>query len=566
MAGVGRRVPPWALALLLGALYVAVAPPTTDLAAQEHRVELARQGVWLYDLSWFGGHHLPSYSVLLPLLGALVGATVVGALAAVVAAWAFARLAAGWWPATEDPRPWRDPATVASWWFAAGIGGLLFTGRMTFVLGAALGLVALVLAADVRVSDRGREIGAAAAALLTALASPVAALFLALAGLAWWIGAPASRMVAATVTATAFGVALLLSVSFPGGGSEPFVASALWPALIALAATVLVLPARERALRAGAALYLAAIVLAGLLDTPMGGNATRLAALAGGPLLAAALLARERDGSTGRRGRAAGAVGALLLVAFLYWQWYPPVRDAAQAWGDRAARAGYWAPLADQLRERLRADPARVEIPPTARRGEARWIGPEIPLARGWIRQLDRDRNPLFYEGRPTADRYRRWLDENAVGWVAVPGAEPDHASRDELALLRDPAARRAIGLDEAWRNADWTLYRVTDPAPLVAAAADRESDDPLGFPGGGPDLRVAELRADRVVLRGSGGGTFVLRIRYSPYLQVMHGTACLSTAPGGWTHVRSMVHGTVTLGTGLPGPWRRAQPDDCDR
>ena len=67
-------------------------------------------------------------------------------------------------------------------------------------------------------------------------------------------------------------------------------------------------------------------------------------------------------------------------------------------------------------------------------------------------------------------------------------------------------------------------------------------------------------------ILTGSGVGEFTLRIRYSPYLRVMHGTACLSTAPGGWTHVRAMVHGTVTLGTGLPGPWRRARPDDCDR
>ncbi|MGX6449579.1 hypothetical protein ACVU7I_16180, partial [Patulibacter sp. S7RM1-6] len=88
-----RRLPPWALTALLAVAFLLATPPTTDLAAQQHRVALGGDGAWLYDLSWFGGHALPGYSVLLPLLGLVLSAPVVGALAAVAAAIAFGRLA-----------------------------------------------------------------------------------------------------------------------------------------------------------------------------------------------------------------------------------------------------------------------------------------------------------------------------------------------------------------------------------------------------------------------------------------------------------------------------------------
>src|SRR5690606_35249707 len=75
---------PWALTALIGLVYLLAAPPTTDLAAQEHRTALAERGVWIVDFSWFGGHHLPSYSVLSPLLGDWIGTLTVGVLSAVV--------------------------------------------------------------------------------------------------------------------------------------------------------------------------------------------------------------------------------------------------------------------------------------------------------------------------------------------------------------------------------------------------------------------------------------------------------------------------------------------------
>src|SRR5439155_21434515 len=96
----------------------------------------------------------------------------------------------------------------------------------------------------------------------------------------------------------------------------------------------------------------------------------------------------------------------------------PPVRDAVVAAGDPSTRASYSAPLVAGL---ARRPAGRVEVPFTRSHWEARYLAERFPLARGWERQLDRDRNALFYDGRLTAARLRRWLDAGAVRWIALP-------------------------------------------------------------------------------------------------------------------------------------------------
>lgn len=531
---------PWALTALIGLLYLLVAPATTDLAAQEHRTALAERGVWIVDFSWFGGHHLPSYSVLSPLLGDWIGTLLVGVLAVVAGAWAFERLVARAWPGRG--------ATIAAWWFAGGIGALLLTGRITFLLGFAIGLLTLLGLTVGRGRTLGPAVVAVVGAVLTALASPVAALFLALVGVAVAAGRVDRdvRRTALLLTGVAFAAALALAAGFPGGGSEPFVASALIPAVVVLGVVLAVLPSDERGLRVGVALYLAGIVLAGLLATPMGGNATRLAAAAGGPLLVAALWGRRP------------VVVAVLALPFLYWQLYPPVRDATQAWSDDSARAAYWAPADRTLRALVGAQPGRVDVPPTARRGEARWISPEVPIVRGWIRQLDRHRNPLFYgdadhSAAPISGReYRRWLDDNAVRWVALPDAAPDYASRRVVALLR---AGTVPGLTRVWGDRHWTVWRVDGARPLVEPEVS------------GARSRVRVIAADAGRLRFAGaqpGVPLRVRVRWSPHLRITAGRACLREASDGWTRVIPIAPGTVSVGSGLPGPWHRSPPVAC--
>ncbi len=159
----------WAcvVAALGAAVYLLLDPATADHAAQEYRAGL---GLGLWDNGWFAGHHTPAYSLLSPPLGALLGVRVAGAVTAVFAAGLFGLIAERAW----GPRA----GSVAAVWFAIGVLAQLVSGRLTFLLGAAFGLAALVAL------QRARPLIACALAVLTSVASPVAGLFLALAAIA----------------------------------------------------------------------------------------------------------------------------------------------------------------------------------------------------------------------------------------------------------------------------------------------------------------------------------------------------------------------------------------------
>src|SRR5437762_6730388 len=80
-------IPAWLVAAVLAATYLVVSPASADLAAQIYRADLfAHHGFVLWDGGWYGGHHVPGYSVLFPPLAALLGPRVVGALCAVASA------------------------------------------------------------------------------------------------------------------------------------------------------------------------------------------------------------------------------------------------------------------------------------------------------------------------------------------------------------------------------------------------------------------------------------------------------------------------------------------------
>ena len=106
---------PTALAALLAAIYLAVAPASQDLAAATFRADLfSEHGFALWNNQWYSGHYLLSYSVLYPPLAALLGVRLVGALAVVAAAAVFAALAqralrrsAPWSRRCGSPPRWR---------------------------------------------------------------------------------------------------------------------------------------------------------------------------------------------------------------------------------------------------------------------------------------------------------------------------------------------------------------------------------------------------------------------------------------------------------------------------
>jgi hypothetical protein len=499
---------PWVVAALGALAYLLLAPPSADLAAQEYRAALVRSaGLALWDNGWYAGHHTPAYSVLFPPLGALLGVRLAGALAAVAAAVLFARLAGRHWAPV--------PASAAALWFALATVATLMTGRLTFLLGVAIGVGALLALA------RGWRAAAAALAVLTTLASPVAGLFSAVAVLAWGLAAPRRRGAAALVAAAALAPALALAVLFPEGGSEPFVASAFWPALAGIAVVAVLLPERERELRIGAAIYAVACVAAFVVATPLGGNVTRLGALVAGPVLVGAV-------AGGRR----AALLVPIALGLAYWQLYPAVRDVARAAGDPAVAASYYAPLLRYLDTRPGA--FRVEIPFTENHWEAARVAPRFALARGWERQLDRRHGAIFYDGTLDATTYRAWLDEHAVAYVALPDAQLDYAARDEVRLIE----RRPAYLHQVWHDAHWRVFAVRDPAPLVRGAAR------------GP----IRLTTDGFALTARRPGAAIVRVRHSRWWRVTAGRACVERGPGGMTRLRVTAPGTVRVQARLTG------------
>ena len=143
--------------------------------------------------------------------------------------------------------------------------------------------------------------------MLCAVASPVAGAFLALAGLAWTLTSRAAngwpRGWPIVFTLAALVPIGLLTLAFPEGGTQPFVASAFYPdiAAILLIAALIVRaerehagnpgedvdpagadgpgPAVDRLLLAGALLYALALLGSYAIPSAVGGNVDRLGAL-----------------------------------------------------------------------------------------------------------------------------------------------------------------------------------------------------------------------------------------------------------------------------------------------
>jgi hypothetical protein len=515
-----RRLPWWRIApvlasLALAAVYLGWQPRTVDLAAHEFRAWLfGDQGFTIWNGQWYGGHHTPAYSVISPPLAWLLGPPLTLAIAAVASAALFEPLARGWF----GPERSRWGAL----WFGVASATLLFTARLPFALGVALGLACLLA-----LQRRRRKLALLFAALCP-LGSPVAGLFLAMAGIAYALAAGGidtrrARIDGAAIAAAAFIPPAFLSLAFLEGGWAPFPFTAYLPIPVFSLACLVVLPRRERALRWGAALYGIGATFALIAQTPMGGNAVRLGALFGGPVLLCAIWGRPW---TKARWAAIPLVVGFSLLAV--WQWSPAVRDVIKYIEDPAAKSDYFEPLRQFLA--TLPDQRRIEVPFTRSHWEGDEVAESAPLARGWLRQLDTGHNELFYEGRLTSLGYASWLAENAVRYVALPSAKPDKSSYQERALIESGLPYLRL----RWRSDNWRVYEVTLPAPFVISE-DRSN------------IVLEQLGADELLLDVKRPGSAIVRVRWTPYWYAPN--ACVEPHAG-WTRVIARRRGFVRLST----------------
>ena len=503
-------VAPTAVALAFGLAFLVLEPRPGDLAVHVFRAELfGREGFTLWNGDWYGGHHTPAYSVLSPPLSWLVGPRLLLVASCVACAALFEQLVRGHFGA--------ERARLGALWFGFGTVTLLATSRLPFALGTAFGLAAALAL------QRGRPRLALAFAFLSPLASPVAGLFTGIAGLAYAWAVPGRARVGVAVAGAAVLPPVLLSIAFPEGGWAPFPFTAYLPIPIFCAACLLVLPREERALRAGALLYAIGATLAALLETQVGGTAPRLGMLFGGPLLLCAVWDRLRRLSL--RLLVLAIAGFALLA---YWQWTSAIRDIDKAVNDPAAESTYFEPLRQFLA--TLPDQRRIEIPFTSSRWENAEVAPLVPLARGWLRQLDTKLNPIFYREGLNRLTYASWLADNAVRYVALPSAKPDKSSYGERALIEKGLPYLRL----RWKSDDWRVYEVLLAAPLVISQ-------------GNARILLEQFQSDELLLDVKRPGEAIVKVRWTPYWFASN--ACVEPY-GAWTKVIAENVGFVHMST----------------
>jgi hypothetical protein len=505
-------------AAVLAVAYLLLPPMGSDLSAQVARAGFFADHGWTpIDLRWYGGVGQLGYSLVSQPVMALLGVRVTGALALVASATLLAVL----FRRTSAARPWLGALAGL-----ACLAGNLVSGRVTYALGVVFGLAALTLLTWPRL-----RWFAAVAAILAAATSPVAALFLGLAGVALLLS---GRVLDGLLVAVPAAVPLALSALWFGDGGWMNIShNDTLRAVVSSLVVALLVPVRP--VRVGGLLSALGVLAAALVHTPVGLNATRLAVMFTLPLLAAYAAVPGRKIATGvheRSGRPPAPLWAVLALLVVACWWQPPVvtGDVRDIGNPTAARS-YFTPLLARLAQENVT--GRVEIPPTRDYWESAYLG-DLPLARGWLRQADIARNPLFFADIPgtsgtgvalTADSYRAWLSETAVQFVAVPDAEFTWSGRPEAKMI----SAGLPYLSEIWQNEHWRLYQVADPAPIVA-----------------PPATLISQTATSITFRAEQAGNIVLRVRHYRWLKIDGGAVVEQT--GKWTLIRVPEAGRYTL------------------
>ncbi|MGW8887965.1 MFS transporter [Streptomyces sp. NPDC055749] len=459
-----------------------------DIAAQDAWAEfVGRHPGTAYNLAWYGGMHPVSYSVVSPYLMSVLGVRttmmIVGTVSAALTALILVRV-----------RAVRNPLACS----LAGVFAYLcnaLSGRVTFGLGMmfALGAVAAVFCWPHRWRYK-RWAKAAVAAPLAGLAtagSPVAGLFLGVVAAALFLNKRRPGAYALGLAPVA--VVALSSWLFPFSGTQPMSLGTLsLPFLFSVLVFVLV-PKDWSSVRTAAAVYGVGTLLTYVVDSQIGSNVSRMAMLFAGVVLLAALP------YTAPRSRRWYAL-VLAFAGLNFWIGFKGVDDIV-----RTAPTASWtrelAPLVNQL-QRVGAERGRVEVVPASSHREASAFPSYVNLARGWNRQADMKRNPLFYDDTLNAVNYRQWLDRWAVHYVVLPDGAPDSSGAVQEAAL---VAAGQPYLEEIWGDANWTLYRVLDPVPMA--------DSPATVERAGPD---------KLTIRVEKAGRVLIRIPYSRWLAVV--------------------------------------------
>ncbi|MFE0511619.1 MFS transporter [Streptomyces sp. NPDC058964] len=459
-----------------------------DLAAQDAWAEfVGRHPDSAYNLAWYGGMHPVSYSVVSPYLMSVLGVRTTMMIAGTVSAGLLTLV-------LIRSRAVKNPLWVS----LAGVFALIcnaISGRVTFGLGTmfALGSVAAVFCWPYRWRYKrwAKALVAAPLAALATMSSPVAGLFVGLVAVALFLQKRRPGAWALGLAPTA--VVAVSAWLFPFSGTQPMIfGSVVLPLLYGLLCLFLV-PKEWITVRLTAAVYSLGVVLVWLISSQIGSNISRLPMLfAGATLIAALPYTKPRSRKW--------YVTVLGFLGFVGWIGFKSVDDIIHT-TPAASWARELAPLVNEL-QGVGAEKGRVEVIPARSHREASALAPYVNLARGWNRQADMERNPLFYDDTLNSANYHEWLQRWAVHFVVLPKGEPDgDGGERERALVQ----RGMPYLKQIWGDANWQLFRVTDATQLAE-----------------PDAVVDRAEQGEMTLEVRKAGRILIKIPYSPWLSVV--------------------------------------------
>lgn len=442
----GRRRPRLELALVWPTLFtlanaiafVLARPDVNDLAAARARASAAANDVGLtYWFDWFGGGSTPgNYSVITPSMSALIGTELLGGIAAVAAA------ALGTIALRRTSRPVAGAVVVA---LGATIN--LWSGRIPFLLGSAIGLGAVIALLN------HKRVATVVLTIVSVLASPVSGALIAMGAsgtflttrtrswrpmIAWAVGTVAVSLVT-------------VAVIFGAPGPQPFSTPLALEVVGGLVLLWFALPPDH--IRTTVVMSFLGVLVLYAVPNGMGSNVTRLVWF----VLPAMVIATSRR----RRWVAALLVAPVVLAGAAGTA--TDLRNAVRP----VSSVAYYQPLADRLDKIDDLANYRVEVVNHGAHAAYDALLDHAMLARGWETQEDTALNESLREDPLSPITYKVWLDNNAVGYVALPAASV--GTYPEYDLVK---SEKTPYLSLIWETTDWRLYAVSDPTPIVAAPA----------------------------------------------------------------------------------------------
>ena len=491
---------PAAFAFACALAFLVVRPPVGDLWAARARQSAVAHGVGLtYWFSWFGGGSTPgNYSVLTPFVSAVFGAALLGALAT-------AAITVLCWQLVQGSR-----YPLAATWAATFTAGFsLWSGRIPFALGTAISIAALI---GVREQRRWRAIICTALAVLV---SPVSGALIALGLTGTFLVSRSHRVISALTILTAAFTLVVLAGIFGVPGPEGFDAKQALAVTLGLLLLLLARPPK----------YLTVVILLSVAVCPvllvvpngMGSNFVRFVWI----WLPVAVIA-----TAGRRLATAVLASALAVCAGALGT----MRDLAVARAPMSSPS-YYAPLATELDTLAALTTYRLEVVSDGSHTAAYALLGHAMLARGYETQTDNILNPVLTSRvHLNATTFKIWLDDNAVGYLAI-GKTSLHPN-PEYTLV---AAGKPPYLRVIWSSSNWTLYRVASPTPIVSKPA-----------------RITDADQASMTIEIAYPGSIPIRVRWSKFLTADgpgHSRAVRLTADAaGWTILAAPLAGQYVL------------------